>query len=260
MTLSFDKYQGSGNDFILIDNRDAIFDKSDVKLVARLCDRRFGIGADGLMLLEHKTQADFEMIYYNSDGRLSSMCGNGGRCIMDFAKNLGVIRDQAVFLAADGLHEAHFKDSLVRLKMSDVKNIEAGEGFFFLDTGSPHLVKFVTELSAYDVFHEGRSIRNSPRFLSQGTNVNFAQSESDALFVRTYERGVEDETLACGTGVTAAALVAALKGVNSGTGQMNIRTPGGLLKVYYEQTGDNSFRNIWLEGPATKVFHGEIQI
>ncbi len=258
MTLSFDKYQGSGNDFILIDNRKGFFDKSDSAQIARLCNRRFGIGADGLMLLELKTGADFEMIYYNSDGRLSSMCGNGGRCIMDFAKRLGIVGEQAVFLAVDGLHEAIAKGGTVRLKMNDVKEIESGPDYFFLDTGSPHFVKYVKSLDSFDVTGEGRMIRRSARFLEQGTNVNFVEQQAGYLSVRTYERGVEDETLACGTGVTAAALVAAMKGPETKNGYADIKTPGGNLKVYYKQTGPASFENIWLEGPATPVFHGEI--
>jgi diaminopimelate epimerase len=260
MTLSFDKYQGSGNDFIIIDNRKELFPKADNQLVARLCDRRFGIGADGLILLENKTQADFDMIYYNADGGLSSMCGNGGRCMMDFAKQHGIIQNKAVFLAADGLHEAVFEGTSVKLKMGDVNTIESGEGFFFLDTGSPHFVKFVDELEAYDVFTEGRAIRNSKRFLREGTNVNFIELQAGVLFVRTYERGVEAETLACGTGVTAAALVSAMKGSSQQNGCTAIKTPGGNLNVYYQKKGECAFEQIWLEGPAVKVFHGEIGI
>jgi len=259
MKLSFSKYQGAGNDFIIIDNRKPVFDKTDSALIARLCNRRFGIGADGLMLLENKTGYDFEMIYFNADGGLSSLCGNGSRCIVRFSQQLGVTGMKARFLASDGPHEAILQDQSVKLKMGDISAIESGDDFFYLNTGSPHYVKMVKGLATFDVFREGRTVRNSERFMKEGTNVNFIEKEGETLFVRTYERGVEDETLACGTGVTASALIAAVNGLCEDSGSCAVRTPGGKLKVYYKRTGISSFTDVWLEGPAEKVFEGVIE-
>jgi diaminopimelate epimerase len=258
MKISFSKYQGAGNDFIIIDDRKEFFNTSDASLISRLCDRRFGIGADGLMLLRNKEGYDFEMIYFNSDGGLSSMCGNGGRCIARYSKRIGTSGDTAVFIAADGVHEAKITGSSVKLRMCDVLQIENAGDFYFLDTGSPHYVKMVEGLALYDVYNEGRRIRNSPRFQNEGTNVNFIEREPGFLFVRTYERGVEDETLACGTGVTASALVASLEGMCGSPGSCEVKTQGGRLKVYFTRTGPSSFKDIWLEGPAVEVFTGEI--
>jgi diaminopimelate epimerase len=260
MQLSFYKYQGTGNDFILIDNRqnNITLTNEQVKL---LCDRRFGIGADGLMLLELEPGSDFKMVYYNSDGNPSSMCGNGGRCITAFAKQLGVIKNSAKFLAIDGLHEATIdEDEIVSLKMQDVKTVEMGDDHFYLNTGSPHFVKMVDEVESYDVKKNGALIRYNDRFKEEGTNVNFIERQDDALFVRTYERGVEDETYSCGTGVTAAALVAAIKGISNGKNNCLIKTLGGNLEVTFERVLEQNFYNIWLIGPAVKVFNGTIEI
>jgi len=260
MQLSFYKYQGTGNDFILIDNRqnNVLLTNEQVKL---LCDRRFGIGADGLMLLELEPGSDFKMVYYNSDGNPSSMCGNGGRCITAFAKHLGVIKNSAKFLAIDGLHEATIDENeIVSLKMQDVKTVEMGDDFFYLNTGSPHFVKMVDDVERFDVKKNGALIRNNDRFKEEGTNVNFIERKDDALFVRTYERGVEDETYSCGTGVTAAALVAAIKGISNGKNNCLINTLGGNLEVTFERVLEQNFYNIWLIGPAEKVFNGTIEI
>jgi diaminopimelate epimerase len=259
MTVSFIKYQGTGNDFILVDNRNGQIAFSESQ-VAFLCHRRFGIGADGLMLLESEPGFDFRMVYYNSDGRKSSMCGNGGRCIVSYAKSLGLIEDQAKFMAADGPHEAIMKEGMVSLKMQDVRQVELGEDYFFLDTGSPHYVKFVNDVSHFDVVSEGRKIRNSGRFQENGTNVNFIEKTDDGVFVRTYERGVEDETYSCGTGVTAAALVAAVKGVSTGRNNCIIKTLGGMLEVTFEKVLEQNFYNIWLKGPAEMVYSGSITL
>ena len=253
MKVPFSKYQGSGNDFVIMDNRNRIFDKKNRNLVARLCERRFGIGADGLMLLENKSGYDFEMVYFNSDGGLSSMCGNGGRCIVNFSEQLGITSGKARFLAVDGPHEAISRGPVVKLKMSDVRGIEYNEGYYFLDTGSPHYVRFVKGLALFDVYSEGRKVRHSPRFREHGVNVNFVEREKDTLFVRTYERGVEDETLACGTGVTASALVAAMNGYCEKLGTCEVKTPGGKLKVYFHELAPGHFSDIWLEAPAQKV-------
>jgi diaminopimelate epimerase len=256
----FYKYQGTGNDFVIIDNRDMRFKRSDNALVAKLCDRRFGIGADGLMLLQSKTGFDFEMVYYNSDGNESSMCGNGGRCIVAFAHKLGLLNDQAKFSAIDGEHEAVLKDEQVSLKMCDVTEVEKGSDFYFLNTGSPHYVKFVKDVEHFNVFEEGRKIRNNERFKEKGTNVNFIEKQNNGLFVRTYERGVEAETYSCGTGVVAAALIAALNNVATSNESCTIKTLGGNLNVRFKRNADNTFDNIRLEGPATFVFKGEVEV
>lgn len=258
--LQFYKYQGTGNDFIIADNRNG-----DVSLsreaIGQLCHRRFGIGADGLMLLQNKKGYDFEMIYFNSDGRESSMCGNGGRCIVAFAKKLGIIKESATFYAIDGPHEAKIISSsgnknVVSLKMCDVNSIEKNPDFIFLNTGSPHYVVFVEDVKSVNVFNEGRKIRYSERFKEKGTNANFVELANDVIKVRTYERGVEDETLSCGTGVTAAALAAAL--IKKPDAEFyNIETPGGKLKVFFKKKNDD-FIDIWLEGEAEFVFKGEI--
>ncbi len=260
MQLSFYKYQGTGNDFILIDNR-----TNEISLTTEqihfLCDRRFGIGADGLMLLELEPGSDFKMVYYNSDGNPSSMCGNGGRCITAFAKHLGIIKNTAKFLAIDGLHDATINENeIVSLKMQDVKNIEVGDDYFYLNTGSPHFVKFINNVENFDVKNMGALIRYNDRFKEEGTNVNFIERVEDNLFVRTYERGVEDETYSCGTGVTAAALVAAIKGISNGKNNCLIKTLGGNLEVKFERVLEQNFYNIWLIGPAQRVFNGTIEI
>lgn len=259
MRLHFYKYQGTGNDFILIDNR-----KNEIQLNAEqvkgLCDRRFGIGADGLMLLELEPGADFKMVYFNSDGNQSSMCGNGGRCITAFAKKMGLINDRTKFIAIDGVHEAVIHDGFVSLKMNDVKSIESNGDHYFLNTGSPHYVKFVEDVNSFNVFEEGKKIRYNERFSEEGTNVNFIEKKDDSVFVRTYERGVENETLSCGTGVTASALVAAINGVASGKNYCKISTLGGDLRVKFDKVLETNFYNIWLEGPAEFVFEGQIEV
>ena len=258
MQIHFYKYQGTGNDFIIIDNRTNVFDRSDNALVAKLCDRRFGIGADGLMLLQAKTGYDFEMVYYNSDGNESSMCGNGGRCIVEFARTLGLVKEKAFFIATDGEHHANVLPGFISLKMKDISKIELNADFAYLNTGSPHYVQFVTNVEVFPVFEEGKKVRYNERFKKEGTNVNFIEKCENALFVRTYERGVEGETYSCGTGVTAAAIVAAIKGVSTAENECEIKTLGGNLKVKFNRTANNEFNNVWLEGPATFVFEGNI--
>ncbi|MBX3163556.1 MAG: diaminopimelate epimerase [Bacteroidetes bacterium] len=261
MQITFYKYQGTGNDFILIDNRNNSVSLTQEQ-VLQLCNRRFGIGADGLILLENATGFDFNMVYYNSDGNKSTMCGNGGRCITAFAKHLGIITDKANFLAADGAHEALIDDNeTVSLKMNDVKTIEMGEDYFFLNTGSPHYVKQVQNLQQYNVFAEGKKIRNSERFKEEGTNVNFIEkNDDDTLFVRTYERGVEDETFSCGTGVTASALVAAVLGFSTEKNKCSIKTLGGNLEVSFDKVLEHNFYNVWLKGSATLVYRGTVEL
>lgn len=260
MLIHFCKYQGTGNDFILIDNRQKQIQLS-TEQVNKLCDRNFGIGADGLMLLEDELSYDFKMVYYNSDGNLSSMCGNGGRCITAFAKHLNIITDKTRFIAVDGPHDAQvLPDGTVSLKMCDVKSIEVGDDYFYLNTGSPHYIKHVENIESIDVVEEGRKIRYNDRFKEEGTNVNFIERFDDHLFVRTYERGVENETLSCGTGVTAAALAASTIGLSTGKNSCVVKTLGGNLNVKFDKVLEQTFYNIWLEGPAQLVFKGSIEV
>lgn len=260
MTYTFFKYQGTGNDFVIFDNRKGELDNITKKQVKHLCDRRFGIGADGLMLLNAKAGYDFEMIYYNSDGNTSSMCGNGGRCLVKFAFNAGIHKYTYKFVAIDGDHEAEIDNNgLIRLKMKDVNKVDEHSTYAILNTGSPHFVKFATDIKNIDVVETGRDIRYGKQFAEEGINVNFVESTGeDSIFVRTYERGVEDETLSCGTGVTAAALVSAHN--SRGFNRVEVKTPGGNLSVEYNKIDDDNFENIWLCGPAELSFKGEIEI
>ncbi|SEA00558.1 diaminopimelate epimerase [Psychroflexus halocasei] len=260
MKLNFNKYQGAGNDFIMINNRESVYE-FDSKSVQFLCDRRFGIGADGLILLENseQSQVDFKMKYYNADGYESTMCGNGGRCIVAFAKKLGLIKESCVFEAIDGLHEAYFEKDLVLLKMSDVGEIKQTEDFFYLNTGSPHHIVFVDDISEIDIKKKGADIRYSSAYESQnGTNVNFIQKKGNQLLIRTYERGVEDETLACGTGVTATAIASFINYENLRK-PIEVKAVGGDLSVDFNMKNTQTFEDIWLKGPAEFVFKGEIE-
>lgn len=255
--FTFYKYQGSGNDFVILDNRENFFPKQDTALIAKICHRRFGVGADGLILLEKSAEVDFTMVYYNSDGNLSSMCGNGGRCITHFAKFLGIISEKTEFDAVDGKHHATIKNNTVKLKMNDVSEIIALDNYSFLNTGSPHHVQLVKSIEDFNVFSEGRKIRNDI-YGVEGSNVNFVEKISEDTFsVRTYERGVEDETLSCGTGVTAVALAMFEKGETKSS-SVSLSTPGGLLKVHFEKN-NTQYINIYLEGPAEQVFKGRWQ-
>ena len=255
MELQFTKYQGTGNDFVLIDNRLGVFPKDDLELVRKLCDRKFGIGADGLMLIESSEEEDFHMIYFNSDGS-KSLCGNGSRCSIHFAHALGIIPEQTRFITTDGAHDAFLKNGWVHFQLHDIDQVsEAGEDYF-VENGSPHHVKFVEDVEAFDVFSNGASIRYSDNYQPEGTNVNFIEMTEEGIKVRTYERGVENETLSCGTGVTAAAIVAAIKGKSS---PVRVQTKGGDLEVSFERDGD-TFKNVFLAGPATPVFEGRIEI
>ncbi len=257
--MQFYKYQGTGNDFVMIDDRENRFVLTDTSIVKHLCDRRFGIGADGLILLRLSAEAHFEMIYYNSDGNLSSMCGNGGRCIARFAQQLNIIDSHCTFKAVDGMHHASLTDTEVALKMNDVSEVEIDNDQYILNTGSPHVVKYVPDVNALDVVEEGRSIRYNDRFIKQGTNVNFVLHENNVLRIRTYERGVEDETLSCGTGITASALAHAIHyKFQAGSYTVHLSSQGGMLKVTFDFDGQNSFTNIYLIGPAEKVFEGEV--
>jgi diaminopimelate epimerase len=260
MQIPFHKYQGTGNDFILIDNRDhnyhAILDQNQI---AMWCDRRFGIGCDGLILFNTHPEYDFEMLYYNADGGSGSMCGNGGRCIVQFAYDLGIEKSAYTFLAADGLHEAKFQsDGLVALKMNDVATINYLDNDAVLNTGSPHYVQFCDNVENLNVYQKGCELRYSPAFAKEGINVNFVtELDEESIYVRTYERGVEDETFSCGTGVTAAALVFARN--DRVFNNVKVKTKGGDLSVAFEKK-EKSFTNIWLKGPALKVFEGLLEL
>lgn len=259
--ILFYKYHGAGNDFVIIDNRHDFF-KKDQKTIARLCNRRFGIGADGLILLENKNTYDFGMRYYNSDGIEGTMCGNGGRCVVAFAHLMGIIDKKARFHAVDGEHKAEIisstdNESIIKLKMSDVKNIKKIDNDYFLNTGSPHLVRFSNKVKDIDVFNEGKRLRYDEKLKPGGANINFVQIIKNKLFIRTYERGVEDETLSCGTGATASAIVYSM--ISGKNEAVEIKTNGGNLKVYFKRK-NNSFTDIWLEGPAMMVYSGGIEI
>jgi diaminopimelate epimerase len=258
--LQFYKYQGTGNDFVILDNRDGKYKGLTTSQVKFLCDRRFGIGADGLMMLNLHPDYDFEMIYYNSDGRESSMCGNGGRCLTKFAYDAGLYQMKYKFIAPDGEHESEInEDGTVALKMNNVNQITEDHGNFVLNTGSPHFVKFEQDIAHLDVFKKGREIRYNHEYKDDGINVNFVeQTDHPAkIFVRTYERGVEDETYSCGTGVTACALVSFHN--DNGFNHVDVQTKGGLLSVEFEKDGKH-YSNIWLIGPAEKVFEGTIEL
>lgn len=260
MNILFYKYQGTGNDFIIADNRDGCNLNLTTMQIKNLCDRKFGIGADGFMLLNTHEFFDLEMKYFNSDGNESTMCGNGGRCIVQFAKDLGIIESTCTFFAIDGKHEARvLSNNWIRLEMKDVNLISEHNGNPVLDTGSPHVVILNDDTPTLNVFSLGAEIRNSPMFSSEGINVNFVKRTGEnAIFVRTFERGVEDETLSCGTGVTAAAL--SFKNHGLGHQIIHVETLGGSLSVEFLKESISSFKNIFLSGPATQVFKGEMTI
>lgn len=277
--MKFWKYQGAGNDFVMIDQREQNWlSRADTNVIHRLCDRRFGIGADGLILLQNRQGFDFEMVYFNADGRESTMCGNGGRCIAAFAQHLGIVGTNARFWAIDGEHEASIgprpkgeyepsrfdskNAKWVELKMIDVDNIDCQGNVFVLNTGSPHYVRFEEDVLGLDMVQEGRAVRYSDKFNKEGINVNLVHQKKDgSLVIRTYERGVEDETLACGTGVTAAALASSLyQGLKTGAGEIHVNAQGGNLSVRFKSTGNGAFSDIWLCGPAELVFEGNIEL
>ena len=278
--MIFFKYQGTGNDFIIIDNRNLVFPKSNLQLIQKLCNRRFGIGADGLILLENENGVDFKMVYYNSDGNQSSMCGNGGRCLVAFAKHLNIISSEATFTAADGFHHASvLQNGIVSLQMKDVKKVNVQPDYTFLDTGSPHHVQRVDNLESVNVKELGSAIRYSKLYGAAGSNINFVtQIAPNHFAIRTYERGVEDETLSCGTGATATAIAmyvnncaAAFEGklvAEPDTSEkaskickivQNIEVKGGSLQVTFTEN-NGIFSDIFLSGPAEFVFEGTIDL
>lgn len=256
MELKFSKYHGNGNDFIVIDNRSGRFPAENGGLIRSLCDRHFGIGGDGLILLEVREDYDFHMRYFNSDGREATMCGNGGRCLVHFANRLGLTGQDAYFSGIDGPHHARTgENDLVHLRMQDVSGIEKAGNAFVLNTGSPHYVVFVADPDKYDVVAEGRKIRYSGNFGERGINVNFVAHDDNAIRVRTYERGVENETLSCGTGSVAAAICSRLdSGISAHT--VEVLTQGGPLEVSFRLKDRFHYTDIWLTGPAKHVFDG----
>ena len=254
MIIEFYKYQGTGNDFIMIDDREKEFDLTDNDLIAALCERRMGIGADGLILLREHDTLDFEMIYFNADGKQSSMCGNGGRCILSFAQMLELTENETTFMAIDGEHKGRLMDDGIYLQMQDVKKIEGVGDGLVLNTGSPHYIEMVDELEYIDINKQGRKIRNSATFKKEGINVNFVLDSSE-LQVRTYERGVEAETLSCGTGVVATAIAMHYANCIQET-LVNVKTRGGELTVSFEEF-NGGYRNIWLSGEVSMVYAGE---
>jgi diaminopimelate epimerase len=261
VNIPFYKYQGAGNDFVLVDNRKNTVDHHNPDMIAQICDRRFGVGGDGIMFLQNKPGYDFEMVYYNADGQPSSMCGNGGRCIVAFAKYLGVIDTETNFLAVDGPHYAKIsaEGDCVSLQMIDVDTITRDGEAYVLNTGSPHYVLQVEDLKSMDVYHDGHAIRNNATYREKGINVNFIEPLDKGYFVRTFERGVEDETYACGTGVTAVALAMAQHNNQTGHITTPIKVLGGDLNIRFDYDG-KKFTNIFLEGPAKLVFEGDIEI
>lgn len=267
MVIHFHKYQATGNDFVLVDNRTAKI-KFTIKNVQQICNRRFGIGADGLILIEETEGADFKMVYYNSDGS-QSLCGNGCRSAVDFASSLNIIGSHTSFMAFDGIHKASILGDTIRLKMNNVKGIQKVGNDFFINTGSPHYIKFVTNLAEVNVVERGKSIRYSDDYKPEGTNVNFVELlPENTISVRTYERGVEDETLSCGTGVTAAVLAASFNGYQS---PVIVKVRGGALSVEFKcsaldttskamESSPDEFTNIFLIGPAKMVFEGDLEL
>lgn len=261
MRFSFEKFHGAGNDFILIDNRERTF-RGDQKSIAKMCHRHFGIGADGLILLQSHPDFDFEMIYYNADGNIGSMCGNGGRCAVIFANKLGMIKREASFLATDGVHQAKIsEDGEVNLSMNPVHAIAKVENAFVLDTGSPHYVTFVDSVNELDVIVEGKKIRNSDTYRAEGINVNFAKITDTGILMRTYERGVEDETFSCGTGTVASAIAAAVKLNDQKKVQsVFVQALGGDLTVSFTRESADHFTNVFLKGPVAFVFAGTAEM
>ena len=256
MKINFTKYEGNGNDFIIIDDRKEEFSDDNVLMISKLCDRKFGIGADGLILLRKHKVYDFQMIYFNSDGNESSMCGNGGRCLVSYALQLDIDLKTNSFLAIDGVHKFKVVDNEIYLKMNDVKDIVVKNGYNFLNTGSPHVVQIVENVDEINVYEQGKKIRRQFQEMN-GVNVNFVSFNNDIIKCRTFERGVENETLSCGTGVVAVALYA-FKKKKISDNKIIVSTKGGSLSVSFKNDG-NSFREIWLKGDINKIFDGLIE-
>lgn len=257
MIVDFFKYHGHGNDFILFDNRNLNI-KLDKAQISALCHRRFGIGSDGIILIEEAKDADYYMLYYNPDGS-QSLCGNGSRCALHFAEKLGIIRDRAVFSAIDGRHDGIIINDISSVRMHDISDIEEGEEYYYMNNGSPHYVKIVDNLDIVNVFEEGQKIRFNDRFKNEGTNVNFLEIKTGRIRSRVYERGVENETWSSGTG-TAATAIAAFLHDNSIGNLVKIETRGGILEVSFNHHGGLNFTDVWLKGKVHEVFSGRVNI
>ena len=262
MIVQFSKYHGTGNDFIMIDGRSQEISGLDHEAIRTMCSRRFGVGADGLIILGESTTVDFKMRYFNANGQEGTMCGNGGRCITTFARDLGIIGLDTRFEGIDGIHTATLlPDNEIRLKLNDVDGIRWADDGYLIDTGSPHYVKFVSRVNEIDVEHEGSKLRNHARFGKDGVNVNFVEVDgnSNMINIRTYERGVEGETYSCGTGVTAAAICSYFH-FKTNILSYHVKTLGGNLNVAFKTQHHNRFSDIYLTGPVSKVYKGSIEI
>jgi len=255
LEILFDKYQGTGNDFIMLNNMDGRYDGLSISHVQELCDRKFGVGADGLIKMSRHSNADFELEYYNSDGT-QSFCGNGSRCAIQYASDNGIIKAETRFMAIDGEHHGLIENGVVSLKMNDVSILNSYNSDYIVDTGSPHYIHF--EQEDIDIVEYGKKIRYSEKFNKDGINVNSLRINDGELYIQTYERGVEDETLSCGTGVTACALIA-MKLISDVNGAVTVNTKGGRLEVRADKK-DEGFVNIWLKGPAKRVYGGAIEL
>ena len=256
MTIQFHKYQGTGNDFVMIDNREEHFPVGNKKIIGHLCDRRMGVGADGVILIQQHDTLDFKMVYYNPDGS-ESLCGNGSRCAIAFAKSLGMIGEKTTFETTDGNHSAFFEGEIVHFQLHDISKINRIGEDWFINTGSPHHIVLCDDIDKVDVLTNGSKIRYSEPYAPNGTNVNFLEKKENGIKVRTYERGVEGETLSCGTGVTACAIAASFMGYGS---PITIEAKGGQLSVAFDKKNDHKFENVFLAGPAVKVFEGNITL
>lgn len=257
-SLRFYKYQGTGNDFVMFDNREGGFPGDDTALISRLCDRKFGIGSDGVILLNSHPDHDFEMVYHNADGSVA-MCGNGSRCAVHLAHHLNMIGSETTFQAHDGVHTARIEGDRVTVNLSDVSRVESYEDGYFLNTGTRHFVRILPEnelLSDYDVLSEGKKIRYDNRFMPEGTNASFVQTINDKVHMRIYERGVENETLSSGTGVTAVAL--ALAYAQDLSSPVTVQTQGGAITISFERNGSGKFGQVFMAGPAVMAFEGTV--
>jgi diaminopimelate epimerase len=257
MQIDFKKYQGTGNDFIMIDGRNQTIPLLNNEQITQLCDRRFGIGADGIIILHSHPKLDFEMVYFNPDGS-QSFCGNGARCAVKFANVLNIIQEKAHFLAIDGEHKAELVNNQVAIKMNDIETINKSGNSYIIDTGSPHFITFAS-LAAYNIEEYGKEIRYSAPFKKDGINVNVVEElGDDSLQMMTYERGVEAETFSCGTGATAVAIAHAYKNKKTKI-NTEIQVKGGVLNVQAEMQNEH-YKSIFLIGPAKEVFHGTVSI
>lgn len=257
-SLHFYKYQGAGNDFVMFDNRESIFPSEDTALISRLCDRRFGVGSDGIILINQHPTYDFEMVYHNADGSVA-MCGNGARCAVHLANHLGIIGAETTFQAHDGAHRAQIEEGQVTINLSDVSQIDTYEDGYFLDTGTRHFVRILPEgqlLSGYDVMTEGKKLRYDSRFMPEGTNASFVQTTNGQVQMRIYERGVENETLSSGTGITAVAL--ALAYADDLESPVQVQAQGGRLSIAFERTDSDKFTQVFMTGPAVMAFEGTV--